>query len=869
LNAVRLFQQFVVRQLAREPARSAATILGIALGVAVVIAIRMANDSSLRGFNTALEAMTGRTSVEIVGPPTGIDEALVADLAWLRRYGHVSPVIEGDAVLAAPLAPRGARPRGELLRVLGIDILRDQPFRDYQLLQFTARGREPTAQEFLDLLLDPQTVIVTEKLARRLGLRTGDTLALTIGDRDERFRIGGLLLDTGPARALDGNVVLMDIAAAQLALGKLGRIDRLDVRLFDPAAIDRVEAEISGRLPAGLAGQRPAQRGQQVEKMLAAFHLNLTALSCIALVVGLFLVYNTVSVSVISRRGEVGTLRALGVSRVGVLGLFLGEALVLAVVGTATGIALGRVLAWGAVGLTSTTVNALYVATAAAPPRLDASYVALAVLVGLPLSLLAAAIPAAEAARVPPLAAIRGADRIETRYRLRWRFVLWPLALLALAAWLSRLGPIRGLPLAGFAAAFACVFAAASVVPATLFALGRLGRTAMGRVFGVSGLLANSSLAGAIPRLAVSVAALAISLSMMVAIAVMIGSFRDTVVYWVGQTLKADLYIGPSARSAGARQTSISPDVAAAVRAHPDVEAVDTLRSLPIVYDGGPVGLNAIDFDVLLSRRHLLFKAPADVDRAVRAAIARGEVLVSESFSIKHGIGVGSIVALAAPGGARPFKVAGVYYDYSSDRGVIMIDRRAFATVFGDVPATGVSAYLRPGADAEAVRAEIAGGLPGDRRVYIYTNAGLRAEVLRIFDATFAITYALELIAIFVAMLGVAGTLLTLVIERRQELAMLRLVGADRAQVRRMVVLEALMLGGVSQAIGMLVGLVLSLLLIYVINVQSFGWTIQFHLPVAFLAQMTALVLVATAVSGLYPAHRASRMHVAEQVAEE
>jgi putative ABC transport system permease protein len=470
---------------------------------------------------------------------------------------------------------------------------------------------------------------------------------------------------------------------------------------------------------------------------------------------------------------------------------------------------------------------------------------------------------------VPPVTAIGGADRLETRFRLRRGLLVWPVVFFALGWWLSRQPPIDGLPVAGFAAAFACVFGAASLVPAALFALGRLGRVPMTRVFGVSGLLANSSLAGAIPRLAVSVAALAVSLSMMVAIAVMIGSFRDTVIYWVGQTLKADLYVGPSARSAGARQASISPDVEPVVRAHPAVEVTDTLRGVTTDYRGGPVTLNAIDFDVLLARRHLLFKAPAEGDAAVRDALARGGVLVSESLSIKHRTGVGDGVELPTGRGAQTFPVTGIFYDYSSDRGVIMMDRRTFAARFGDLPPSGVSAYLRPGSDAERVRAEIAAALPADRRVHIYTNTGLRAEVLRIFDATFAITYALELIAIFVAIMGVAGTLLTLVLERRRELAMLRLVGAERAQVRRMVVLEALMLGAVSQAIGVVVGLLLSLLLIYVINVQSFGWTIQFHVPTAFLVQMSALVLVATALSGLYPAHLASRMHVAEQVVEE
>jgi putative ABC transport system permease protein len=860
---LRLFNRFILRHLARERLRSGVTILGIALGIAVVVAIQLTNASSVRGFATALDTVSGKTSLEIAGPGPGFDEMLLLKLGWLREYGEVSPIIEGDALAKTP---DGAM---ESLRVLGVDILRDRTFRDYQLLEFADGRRQPRPPEFLHLLRDPHSLVLAEKFARRHGLTTGSTLEMTFGDQAQTFTVRGLLKDEGPARAWDGNFALVDIAAAQLAFQRLGRLDRVDVLIAAGISIDEAERAIARRLPEGLTVQRPARRGEQVEKMLAAFHFNLTALSYIALLVGLFLIYNTVSISVITRRAEIGTLRALGVTRRKVLALFLAEAAALAVAGCALGVLLGRLLAYGAVRITATTVNALYIASAAAPAPLSWRQVALAFAIGLPLSLIAAAVPALEAARVAPTAAIRGADRLETRYRLRPRYLLVPALLFALAWWFSRLGPVGDLPVFGYAAAVAIVFGAAFLVPAVLYAVGRLGQRPLARWFKVEGRLANANLAGAIPRIAISVAALAVSLAMMVAVAVMIGSFRETVIYWVNQTLRADLYLSPVTRANAATDATISPEVERAVMAHPAVAAVDRFRNFDVPYEGGLILLSAGEFPVLLERGNLLFKAPADGREAMRRAIGEDAVVVSESFAIKHGKNVGDMVVLPTPSGPVTFRVAAVYYDYSSDRGVAVMDRGTLTRHFGAQPPTSMSIYLRAGADADAVRQEIIAALGARFRVRIFTNAALRAEVLRIFDSTFAITYALEVIAIFVAILGVASTLLTLILERRRELAVLRLVGADRRQVRKMVVIEAALMGGVSQSIGLAVGVLLSLVLIYVINVQSFGWTIQFHLPAGFLAQSSVLILIATALAGIYPARRATQLHAAEQVGEE
>ncbi len=868
---MRLFRWFILRRMLREPLRSSVTTLGIALGVAVVVAIQLTNASSLAGFQTALNTVSGRTSLEIAGAGGGIDELRLPALGWLREYGEVAPVIEGNLVYRE----RG-RP-AEVLRLLGVDIFRDQPFRDYRLLttkpstpgvavqegqaqEGQAKDHEARTQHFLELLLDPASVIIAAKFAARRGLQVGSILAVDVGDRTVPLRIRALLSDEGPARVLDGRFVLMDIAAAQQLMDRFGRVDRIELRIADAVDVGAAEEAIARRLEPGLLVQRPERRGRQVENMLAAFHLNLSALSYIALLVGLFLVYNTVSVAVLSRRSEIGTLRALGVSRGRVRGLFLAEAAALAIVGSAAGILLGRVLANATVALTSTTVSALYIATAAAPPALTWKHVLLAFATGVPLSLLAALVPAIEASRVEPMAAIQGADQVDRRAQFPARSLAAGLLLLMGGAWLATLGPAGGLPLFGYAAAIVLVFGASFVVPAMLFGVAHTIEGPVRRLCRVEDWLAVRNLSASVPRLSISVAALAVSLSMMVAVSIMIGSFRETVVYWIGQTLQADLFVSPGSRQQGGADVTLSAEVVEAMTSSPDVAAADRFRSLEVPYADTRVRVAGADFDVLLEHGRLLFKVPENAREAMRRAIGQEAVVVSESFAIKQHADVGREVLLPTPSGPVPFTVAAVYYDYSSDRGVIVMDRGTFERHYGDIPVGGLSLYLREGVDPEGARERLLQAIGDTHRVLINTNASLRTEALRIFDSTFAITYALEIIAIVVAIAGVSGTLVTLILEREREFTILRLIGTSRRQIQRVVVVEAVLIGAIGQGVGLVVGLMLSLVLIYVINVQSFGWTIQFHLPVAFLAQSSVLMVLATALAGFYPARRAQSL---------
>lgn len=851
---VYLFRTFILRRLREEKLRALATVLGVALGIAVVLAVRMANESSVRSFETALEMVAGKTSLEIVGAGPGLREERLLELDWLERFGQISPVIEGEA--------RGSFPSGnrEWLRILGVDILRDETFRDYRLVRFGNQQHPPGPREFLQLLSDPRAIVLTQKLARRHGLDPGANLNLDIGDRRETLAVRGLLLDRGPARALNGAFALMDIAAAQWLLGRLGRIDRIDLRLKPGMGVEQAEAAIAARLPAGLAVQRPARRGRQVEKMLESFQFNLAALSYIALLVGLFLIYNTVSLSVITRREEIGILRAVGGSRRQVAGLFLAEAGLLAVLGCALGLLLGSWLARAALSLTSSTLDRLYIRSATEPVSVGPEHLVLAFAVGIPLALLAALVPALEASRVAPTEAVRGADRLESRFRLSWRQRWLPPILSALAVGFACLDSVDGIPVFGYAACLAIVFAVAFLVPAVLHVSGRAGSWLSRRWTGVEALLANANLSASIPRISISVAALAVSLSMLTAIAVMIGSFRDTVQYWVQQTLQADLYLSPATRSNIYSESTLSPEIVRLVSANPQVAAVDRFTSFAIDYQGRRVLLGSGDFAVLLDRAGLLFKAPRQGRSAMRAAIGEDAAVVSETFALRHRKTVGDRLVLNTPRGRRAFEVAAVYFDYSSDQGIVILDRSTFRKYYGDRPPRSLAVYLKEGLDPEQVRSQILAGLPSESRVFLHTNASLKTEVLRIFDNTFTITYALEIIAVAVAILGVATTLITLILDRKPELAVLRWTGAEQRQIRKMVVMEAVLLGAVSQGLGVAAGILLSLILVFVINVQSFGWTIQFHLPAGFLLQSSLLILLATALSGIYPAYRAGRM---------
>lgn len=848
---MKLFYTFIVRPLWSDKLRTLLSVTAVALGIAAVVAIQLADRSAIASFQESVTQITGRANLSIAGlAPFGEELLPRAYEAFAGRQSEVelSPVVEGVAVEAESR---------EALDVLAVDLATDRAVRD------TAVEGIRSVRDMLLLLTDPGSLLVGCRFAARHRLRPGSVVSLIVNDRRRAFRVRGILSETGPGAALAGNIAVMDIAAGQLLFGRLGRLDRID--LVVPAEqLDDARRRLAPLLPPGVKLERSQARGEQVEKMLRAFRLNLSALSLVSLIVGAFLIYNTVAVSVVRRRPEVGALRAVGATRGRVMRLFLAEAVLLGLAGSALGIGVGRLLANQALALVAGTVNSLWFPLVPSPVHLDWRLAAVALAIGAGVALLSAVLPAREAAAVEPAQAVRRGAHEHLRQLRRNRDAAAGLVALVAAYGLARLPALDSRPLFGYGAAILLVGGFALLMPLAMTGLSRVASAALGRMNSVAGLLAARSLSASLGRASVLAMALATAIAMMASVAIMVTSFRRTVDFWAAQTFRADLFIRSAGASGGRLpQATIDPLAIQAIAATPGVAAVDAFRAVEITFRGNPAFVACGDWDVLRRYGNLMFLDGRRAGEVMRPA--PGLVVISEPFSLGNQVRQGDTILLPTPAGDRPFRVAGVYYDYTSDRGYAVMDRSDWLRYGGGPEATSLAVYLQPGADAERVRQTLS-QRTASRALLITLNRELKANVMRIFDRTFAITWVLEAIAIAVAVLGIANALLALVLERRRDLGILRYLGASGRQLRRLVVFEAALLGLLACAAGLLLGVALSLVLIYVINRQSFGWTIQFSLPVGFLALATLAIYAVTCLSALFPARQAARIDPVDAV---
>src|SRR5581483_8392277 len=536
--------------------------------------------------------------------------------------------------------------------------------------------------------------------------------------------------------------------------------------------------------------RRPGARSEENQRMLRAFRWNLRVLSYISLVVGAFLIYNTIAVSVVRRRPEIGILRALGANRGTVFRLFLGEALLLGAAGSILGVLLGRALAEAVVGLIAETVNSLYVTSRPAPIHLTAGGVLTGVLGGIAVAVLAALGPARDAMDIAPTEAMaRGAH--EHHIRLRWPGRLAAGGLIAALAWLaSRARPIEGNPVGGYIAALLAIAAAALAAPAFVLLIETATRRLSRKLFGAEGLLAGRSLTGSLARTSIIVAALATAIAMMASVGIMVGSFRETVLVWLDSQLRADLYLRPLGRTGADQHPPLDPRIETLLKSVSGVAAVDVFHALEFRYRGERATLGAGESEIVRRYGRLRFLPGQDRDAILRSLPGTDRAIVSEPFANRFNTRAGDRLKLALGDRAVTVTVAGVYYDYSTSQGYVVLDRRTLLRYLPGQPPTNMAVYLAPGADSGRVRRAIE-KLVSPYHVVVAPNDLLRRNALRVFYRTFAITYALEAVAIVVAMLGAANSLLALVLDRRREFGLLRYLGASGPQVRRMVLVEA------------------------------------------------------------------------------
>ena len=844
-----LLKNITLRHLRLHKGRTLLSIIGIALGVGVFVSVQLAIYTAIESFNASVDHVSGKANFQITSFGRGFSEEVYLKVKKVPGVKAATPVIQYTSKIDEPI--------GEPLYLLGIDVFSDQPFREYQFY--------PSEEEGLLFLKDPHSIAITEKLANRHGLKKGEKITLIVGSKKVTLNITNLLKMEGPANSLEGNFGLLDIASAQEALEKVGLIDRIDLIVDKSMPIEAIEEELKKVIPSGVELRRSDTRSGQIEKMVSAFHLNLTALSFISIVVGMFLIYNAISISVIQRRREIGILRSVGLTRSQVLGLFMGEAAWIGCLGSLVGIGIGIGLAKVMLYLVSRTITVLYILVKAEHLLISPTVLIAGFGMGVLASILSSIGPAREAAKIAPKEAL-ALGTLETKIKTRlWHFSLIGIGLLILSLIFALQKPIYHRPLFGFLAALLILIGVSFLIPSVPHLLNRLLAPLLSFLFGSEGKLASRYIHDSMARTVITIAALMTALSMLISISIMILSFRKTVDLWVEQSINGDVFIFPGSYSITGYSALLPLEVSRALPSLPGVKAVDSFRALEVEYQGQPALIASVDGEVFLNLKVIRFVRGNP--RAILQQFAAGQaILVTESFSIRHQVKEGNRMKLNTPQGEKEFLIAGVFYDYSSDWGMVLLEKKLFQSLWNDETLHSAGIYLKEGVSQETFKETIRERYSKPYRLFVVSHRELRKEVLKIFDQTFAITYALEFIAIIVAFLGIINSLNALIIDRQRDIGILRAVGAFRRQVEKTTLIEAGMIGFFSHILGLLCGFLLSVLLIYVINKQSFGWTIQFSIPLWSLIESWLVVMITSIGAGFIPARRAAKMNVVESL---
>jgi len=847
-----LFTALILRPLLRDPFRAVITILGVAIGVAVFLSIRLTNAQTMQSFQESVDLVLGKSDAVIHADGLSFDETHLKKLHALRESIKVYPVVEGYGIESRS---------GEVVEILGTDLLQDSGIRDFSL-----QTVESDLKGLLPIVLDPRGIVLPEKFIPGTQFQAGDSIDFLINGQEKKLTVTAILENKGIAKALNGNFAMMDIAAAQLALGKIGKLDRIDVEFLGEKNFDSVRQKISAVLPEFLRIDRPQRKSQQVEKMLRAFQYNLTALSFVALLVGLYLIYNMIALSVVRRRMEIGTLRALGATPTLIAIIFFLEAGILGTIGSFLGIGLGYFFAQFSLDAISITINNLYVPSYVTEVDFEWRQMWPYLLLGVGLSFVSALIPAYDAARTPPTLVMRRGSYDLKLFLGNRKLNQSAVGTLVLAAISAQLPAIDNFPYFGFLSVFLLILGLSLFSPSALLLARRLLHGFCKNWFGAEGMLASMNLSQNVGRNALAVSSLAIAFMMVISMSIMVHSFRQTVTVWIGQTLRADIFI----RIAGGRdidyQYTLPADRVASLKNIPGVAAIDQFRAIDISYNDKPVVLATGDFSVLARYGNLIIKTGPNAQELDRWMVGHNRAIVSEAFSLKHNVTVGDRLSLKTPKGSLELEIAAVYFDYSRERGYIILDRTTFLENYQDSDINSFIIYLADKNRLEEVRQTVLDTLGKEYQLIIRSNAELKKDVMEIFDKTFAITYALEIIAIGVAVLGLFNTLIALILERRREVGILRFLGAFKSQIKRMVLIEAGILGLIGSLMGLIAGIVVSIILIFVINKQSFGWTIQMHFPYLFIFLTTSVFWIVSTTAGLYPARIAAKLNPKEAV---
>ncbi|MGE4054922.1 MAG: ABC transporter permease, partial [Vicinamibacterales bacterium] len=707
--------------LRKHVLRTMLTIAGIVLGVAVFVGMHTANQSVLFAFNETIERIAGRTELQVTAGEPGFNEEVLEVVQGASSVRVAVPVIE--AVVDSRLSGQGS------LLILGVDMTGDRSLREYDLDE----GDQAVVDDPLVFLAQPDSIMITREFADRNGLSANSrlTLGTVLGER--QFTIRGIMRSSGLASAFGGNLAVMDIYAAQFMFGRGRTFDRIDLALEEGVTLVDAQAELRGLLGPGFQVDVPSSRGQQFEAMTAAYSIMVNISSLFALFIGMFIIYNSFSIAVTQRRSEIGILRALGASRGQIRNIFLAESAITGLLGSLGGVAFGLVIARGIAASIGTLMSDVYgVAQRTDEIAMDPQLLLLAIVIGIATSMVAALLPARQAASVDPVQALqKGKYQVlsagESRLRASAAAVLGAVSILCLLAAESRVV---------FYAGYICAVAAALLLsPLLSLGLARALRPILKWMRPVEGVLAADSLIQAPRRTSASVAALMLSLTLVIGFAGMARASYLSIIDWMDGALNPDLFVMPS-QDIVIRTLRFPNEMGEELSALDGVERIQPVRNARIVFRGTPVMIVATDVASLAETTPRPPVQGEETDMYRRTAAGEG-LMISDNFAELQSLALGDVLEIPAPQGLLRLPVAGVVVDYSDQQGTILMDRSVFQEYWRDDSVNAFRLYLDPGATDDEVKERILQRYEGDRQVFVLTNAELKAYILRITDQWF------------------------------------------------------------------------------------------------------------------------------------
>jgi putative ABC transport system permease protein len=833
MSRYRVRRSLVFAPFLQHTGRLALSVLAIALGVALGYAVQLINQAALNEFAAAVQTLSGEADLAVRGPRTGFDESLYPRLAGLREVAVASPVLEMDAKLPG---------RREALQVLGLDI-----FRAARIQPFLAAGGSGDRLDFLR----PDRVFLSAAAAEWLSLKKDDALSVQVGLRVLSLQVAGVI---GEARRQ--RFAILDLGAAQAIFGKSGFLNRIDLRLHPGVDPERFAARLQPDLPVGTMVERPEADVERSGAPSRAYRVNLNVLALVALFTGGLLVFSAQALAVVRRRAQFALLRVLGVTRRGLVAMLLAEAAAVGALGALAGIALGYASAGLVLRHFGAELGGGYFRGLAPELPLDWPALALFFVLGTLAAIVGSFAPALEAAGAAPAAALKAGDEGRAFDRLQRA---WPgLAVILAGAALSQVGPVRGLPLAGYLSIALLLVGTVMLMPRIAVLAFRLAPA-----LGSGSLrLGLAQLRGAPGQAGVSLAAIVASVSLMVSMAIMVASFRQSLDEWLERVLPADLYLrtGP-----GADTAFLSTADQHAIAGIPGIRRIEFQRvqRVSVDPDKPPITLlaRAVEADgrvpPLLGAAH----APQAGDPPA--------VWVSEIAAAIYRWRPGSTIEIPLGGRRARFMVAGVWRDYARQQGAVLMERYEYLRYTGDAYANEAAVWLAPGTDPENVRREIEARVAGGANIDSSGPEEIREVSLKIFDRTFAVTYALEVVAVVIGLFGLSSSFGALVLARRREFGVLRHLGMTRGQIGVMLAGEGLLVSALGLAVGLALGWLISLVLINVVNPQSFHWGMELHMPWRLLAEFVAVMLAMATLTAIASGRQAMSAEAVRAVKED